>query len=85
MNSQQNKRKRDTKSLSSQYSSAKDEFTSQIDFSVYDLILVCIPILLFFGITIGTLTSIGVMTGTIWSAAISAILLGYGLFVDPPV
>jgi hypothetical protein len=85
MNSQTTKQEQDNKSLSTQYRLAKDEFKSRIDFSVYDLILVCIPAFVFISITISTFTSIQIMTGIIWSAAVSAVLLGYGLFVDPPM
>lgn len=85
MNSQATKQEQDSKGLSEQYSSVKEEFESRIDFSVYDLILVCIPALLFISIIISTFTSIQIMTGIIWSVAVSAILLGYGLFVDPPM
>lgn len=85
MNSQATKQEQDNKSLSTQYRLAKDEFRSRIDFSVYDLILVCIPVLLLISVIISTFTSIQIMTGIIWSAAISAVLMGYGLFVDPPM
>jgi len=53
--------------------------------SKYDLLLAAVPALLLAGAVGATRLSLPAAVGTGLGSAVAALLVGYGLFVDPPI
>ncbi|MFB6221336.1 MAG: hypothetical protein ABEH90_07835 [Halolamina sp.] len=71
--------------MSTEHNHPSDNFDGFLDVSRYDLLLAALPMPLFVGALVGRATAAPFVDGLGAGALLAALLLAYGLFVDPPV